>query len=444
MIYRILNLNQTTKHWNPQRVSTGSGSDLVLARAVLPKKPGRYRSPYCTNSERACANPQDSVSEVRQAGRLRSQGFIALLLLLALSTTIKAQETRTGSPPKAPESAPSSPASSPPNVLASPDEDYRIGAGDVIEITVDDAPEISVGSKRVSANGTILMPYLKRIVAQGKTPEELEKIVADGLRGRYLKNPQVRVSVKQYNSRSFFIQGAVRTPGVYQMEGKPTLLKLITISGGLQENHGSTAFIIREVKDKPNLPAASVDEAGNEAKIAKTEAESAGSRSRQITAPAEQSKPSTPAADAVDGAKYEMIQANISGLLRGNFAQNVVVEPGDIVHIPQRDVFFVAGEVHAPGQFLLKDGTTLRQAISLAQGTTVKAAQKEGRIFREDANGKRVEIKIDIGAVMDGKHEDMMISANDIIVVPNSRLKTVGTTLLSAFGASAITRMPIR
>ncbi len=374
---------------------------------------------------------------------------VALILLLVFVTTGKAQDARPGSQSKGTESAaPASSSSSQSNVLAAPDEDYRIMPGDVIEVIVEDAPEISVGSKRVTANGTFLMPYLNRIKVQGKTTEELEKIVADGLRGRYLKNPQVRVAVKQFNSRSFFIQGAVRTPGVYQMEGRPTLLKLITISGGLQENHGSTAFIIREVKDKVAAAAALVDEAGNESKAdaeaAKAEVENALSRPRQIAASVEKAKAAPSSADAIDGGKYEMIQANISGLLRGNFAQNIVVEPGDIVHIPQRDVFFVAGEVHAPGQFLLKDGTTLRQAISLAQGTTIKAAQKEGRIFREDADGKRQEIKVDIGAVMDGKKEDILITANDIIVIPNSRMKTVGTTLLSAFGASAVTRMPIR
>lgn len=330
-------------------------------------------------------------------------------LLLALTVQAAAQESRTEAPPK---TAPA--ASTTHNVLASPDEDYRIGAGDVIEIKIEDAPELSV-SRRVAANGTFLMSFLGRVKAEGKTPEELEKQIADGLRGRYLKNPQVSVVVTQYNSRSFFIQGAVRSPGVYQMEGKPTLLKLITVAGGLQDTHGSTAFIIREMKDK------------------KPEA-----------APTDASGKAAASAEAVEGANYEMIQANIGGLLKGNFAQNVVIEPGDIINIPQRDVFFVAGEVHAPGSFLLKDGTTLRQAIALAQGTTIKAAQSRASIFREEANtGRRVEIRIDVGAVMSGKQEDILIAPNDVIIVPNSRAKSVGTTLLSAFGTNVVTRSVI-
>jgi protein involved in polysaccharide export with SLBB domain len=43
------------------------------------------------------------------------------------------------------------------------------------------------------------------------------------------------------------VQGAVRRAGLYQIEGQPSLLKLITIAGGLTENYGSTAFIIREI-----------------------------------------------------------------------------------------------------------------------------------------------------------------------------------------------------
>src|SRR5262249_44673024 len=124
-----------------------------------------------------------------------------------------------------------------PNILVSPDEDYRIGARDVIEIRVDDAPELSIKAQ-INADGTFLMPYLKRLKAQSKTTEELSKEISDGLRGRYLKDPNVMVSVVQFSSRSFFILGAVKKPGVYQMEGRPQLMKLIVLAGGPAENRG--------------------------------------------------------------------------------------------------------------------------------------------------------------------------------------------------------------
>jgi polysaccharide export outer membrane protein len=315
--------------------------------------------------------------------------------------------------------------SAPPNVLIEGEEDYRIGPGDVLEVQIEDAPELS-GTFRVTAAGTFLMHYLGRITAHQKTTEEVTRIIADGLRGRYLNNPIVTVVVRQYNSRSFFIHGAVRIPGVYQIEGRPSLLKLLTIAGGLADNHGSTAFIIRELK-----PSAGARETGSqerEQKVSSLSPEADAGHS----------------GEAGSEARYELRKANVNMLLKGRFEQDMFLEPGDIVNIPPTEVFFVAGEVNAPGSFPLKEGTTLRQAISLAQGTTFKAAAGHGLIFREDPNtGKRREIAVDISAVMRGKSEDLTIFANDVIIVPNSRLKTAAAPLLSAFGLGVV-RLPIR
>ena len=102
------------------------------------------------------------------------------------------------------------------------------------------------------------------------------------------------------------------------------------------------------------------------------------------------------------------------------------------MNIPSSEVFFVAGEVHAPGSFPLKENTNLRQAITLAQGTTPNAALGRGIIVREDPiSGKRQEINVDIGDVMKGKKGDLAIMPNDTVIVPNSRLKTVGNTFLN-------------
>jgi polysaccharide biosynthesis/export protein len=312
------------------------------------------------------------------------------------------------------------------DVLVSPDEDYRIGPRDVIEVQVEKAPELS-GTWNLSAKGTFLMPYVGRVVALNKTPEELAAFIADRLRGDYLKNPRVKVAVKQYNSRSFFIQGAVNSPGVYQIEGRASLLKLIILAGGLSQNHGSTAFIIRELKQGAAgvEPAKTSEADSSQAQPADTGAKNGDSQS---------------ASDA-GMEKYELIKVNISGLLKGNFDQNTTVEPGDIVNVPQADLFFVAGEVRAPGSFTLREGTTLRQAISLAQGTTFKAAPSRGIIHREEpGTGKPIDIKVDIDAVMNGKKPDIPLMANDVVIVPNSRMKSVTQTLLSAFGVHAVMR----
>ena len=306
-------------------------------------------------------------------------------------------------------------------VLVSPEEDYRIGPNDVIDVQIENMPDISK-TYRVTAAGTFLMSYAGRLTAAKKTTEELAQLIADKLRGDYLKDPKVTVSVREYNSRSFFIQGSVRSPGVYQIEGRPSVLELITLASGLGDAHGATAYIIRRIKTPPQK------ESGSGADAVSTK----GSNGTGVEDGTTESAP-----------KYELKSVNINALLRGHFDQDVLLEPSDIVNIPTTDVFFVAGEVNQPGSFPLKEGTTLRQAISLAQGTNFKAALDRCIIFRESSADKREEVRVDVGAVMNGKKEDVAIMGNDLIYVPNSKTKSIGGALLRAFGLSTVARLPI-
>ncbi len=323
-----------------------------------------------------------------------------------------------------------------PRVVPSSYGDYKLSPSDVIEVQVEDAPELS-GNYRVNQEGSIPMKFLGSLPVVGRTTEEVATMVASGLRGRYLRNPQVYVAVRQYNSRTFFIQGAVRSPGVYVIEERPSLFKLITVAGGLVERHAPTAFIIRESRPSPEKleraraglsPADSTPDAASPDEVV-----AKGKAPTEIAKYTEQLRASRP---VVEGeTEYELITAQISGLFRGNFEQNLVIQPNDLVYIPPAEVFFVAGEVKSPGQFPLREGTTLRQAISLAQGTLFNAAANRTIIFRQDPlTGKLEEMLVDVAAVMSGKHEDVGIMPNDVIMIPNSRLKTVGGSLARGMG----------
>jgi len=314
-------------------------------------------------------------------------------------------------------------------ILTALEKDYRISAGDVIQLQIEDAPELS-HNYPVNSLGYIEMPVLGMVEARSRTIYELARLIAKGLReGEYLNTPIVLVSIKQYNSHTFLVQGAVRNPGIYQAEGSPSLLTMIGLAGGLTVDHGSTAFILRPNKTKkPALDAG--------AQIS--------SLQDQTPDPAQSAQPltngsaSTPAEDP----DYDLIKVNVSALYKGQFDQ--MVEPGDIINIPRADVFFVTGAVKTPGSFTLKEGTTLRQAVSLAQGLTFNAKSAQGVIFRENsALGSRQEIKVDISAIMKGKKEDIPLQANDVIIVPNSRTKSIGGVLLMALGVSSA-RLPIR
>jgi polysaccharide export outer membrane protein len=330
-------------------------------------------------------------------------------------------------------------------LLSDPNKDYQINPGDVIQIQVEDAPELS-HYYQVNATGHIEMPVLGLVEAKKRTTFELARLVAKGLRdGEYLNNPNVLITVRQYRNQTFFIQGAVRLPGVYQTEGRPSLLTMISLAGGLAENHGSTAFILRPNKAKKSGPEADnqiaslQDQTSGSDQTAPTPTQAGDqtSGSDQMQSPAGANAPA-----AAPESDYEMIKVNISALYRGQFDQKV--EPGDIINIPRADVFFIAGEVKAPGSFTLKEGTTLRQAVSLAQGLTFNAKASRGVIFREDPiRGARQEIKVDISGVMSGKNEDIPLLANDVVIIPNSRTKSVGGMLLQALGVNSA-RLPMR
>ena len=264
------------------------------------------------------------------------------------------------------------------------------------------------------------MAFLNTIEVKGKTIYELADVIAAGLRGRYLKNPRVTVTVKEHNSRSFFVMGAVGRPGVYLIESHASLHTLLILAGGLAPSHGSTAFIFR-----------------------KTKIDSSKAIATQTQAPAV-----APTAEAVKQPEpeFEWFQVNINNFLKGEVKNNFDLQPGDIVNVPIADVFFIAGEVEAPGDFTLKPGTTLRQAIGLARGFKSVAAKDRGFIVREDpVTGKREEIKVDLGAVMDGKKPDIPLAANDMIIVPHSKAKAFGGAILNAFGIGMATRgVPVR
>ena len=357
--------------------------------------------------------------------------LVILLCVLALGPAMgdlmdcQAQESERRAPKRPPAQLPDGPGVT--SAIADVREDYRINPGDVIDIQVDRAPELS-GMRRVTASGTVRMNYLGPVTANGKTADELAGFIADSIRGRYLKNPRVTVTIEQMNSHTFFIQGAVNRPGAYQVEGRPALLTLITLAGGLNENHGSTAFIIREA----HRPEGDVPDADGPKALSILRPGSG-----PASPPSQSSSQSGDRDQAPEREGYELIKVNINGLLRGDFDKNMRLDPRTVVNIPQAEIFFVGGDVNAPGSFPFKEGATLRQAITLAHGMKPTAASGRAIIFREDPDArKRQEIRVDARKIMNGKQEDVAINANDIVIIPNSRSKTVSGALLSAFGAN--------
>ncbi len=109
-------------------------------------------------------------------------------------------------------------------------EDYRIGAGDVLQISVWKNQELSV-EVPVRADGRISVPLLDDVQAEGLTAIELKDVITDQL-SEYITNPDVTVIVAVINSKRVYVIGEVPRPGPIPMVQPLRVLEVISIAGG--------------------------------------------------------------------------------------------------------------------------------------------------------------------------------------------------------------------
>jgi protein involved in polysaccharide export with SLBB domain len=128
---------------------------------------------------------------------------------------------------------------------------YRLGAGDVISISVYDEADLSL-EVRIGLSGQISYPLLGDVVVSGLTPKLLEQKLTRGLKGPYLVAPSVNVSIIEY--RPFYVIGEVKKPGSYPFHPGLTVDKAISISGGFTERASKGSIYVihddRQSRDK--------------------------------------------------------------------------------------------------------------------------------------------------------------------------------------------------
>ncbi|WGS03063.1 polysaccharide export protein (plasmid) [Bradyrhizobium sp. ISRA443] len=131
--------------------------------------------------------------------------------------------------------------------------DYRIGALDVLEISVFEVPNLSK-SVQVNGSGQIAFPLIGSVPAAGKTTAELKAELEKRLGAKYLQSPQVDVAIKHSPSQRVTVEGAVRQPGIFPLVGEMTLSQTIALARGFDETaeeHGVLVF--RRVNGKKNV-----------------------------------------------------------------------------------------------------------------------------------------------------------------------------------------------
>lgn len=114
-------------------------------------------------------------------------------------------------------------------------EDYRIGSGDVLSISVWKEPDASVPTVVVRPDGRIAVPLLKEIEVAGLTPKQVERRISDGLSKLILTGADVTVVVTAINSKKVYVMGAARKEGIVPYTYKMTAMQAIGEAGGLNE-----------------------------------------------------------------------------------------------------------------------------------------------------------------------------------------------------------------
>jgi len=289
--------------------------------------------------------------------------------------------------------------------------DYRIGAEDLLEISVYDAPDLE-RTVRVSADGWISLPLVGDIEAAGSTTRGLEAKIKGLLQRNYMTNPHVSVFLREVHSHPVAVFGAVEKPGVFQVRGAKSLIEVLSMAQGLADDAGDSVIVMRHggltspaaVGSPDPQPAAATDPPRESAKQGLF--------------------PSSATAELQAGS----VDIKLKDLLGSEDARyNVMVYPDDVVKVPRAGIVYVVGEVKKPGGFVLKtnENISVLQALALAEGLTHTSAAKHARIIRTDeATGERSEIRIDLGRILAGKVADPVLRPNDIVFVPDSASKT--------------------
>lgn len=132
-------------------------------------------------------------------------------------------------------------------VCAATNAQYKLASGDVIRINVFGEKDLSFEEVRLSDAGTFSYPFVGELQAKGKTAAELERLIAQKLKGEYLVDPRVSVSVMHY--REFYIGGEVKNPGGYPFQPGLTLRRAVTLAGGLTERASEKRITIISDQD---------------------------------------------------------------------------------------------------------------------------------------------------------------------------------------------------
>jgi polysaccharide biosynthesis/export protein len=290
------------------------------------------------------------------------------------------------------------------------DPGYILGPGDQISVRAANMEEINDKLIPIDLSGSIRLPLIGRFQVSGMTVAEVEGELTRRL-GTYMRHPDVTVSVAEFRSQPVSVVGAVKNPGVQQVQGRKTLVEVLSLAGGPDiAAAGATLKITRRLEwGRIPLPHAADDPTG----------------------------------------QFSIAEVSVKSLLAAtNPEENILVKPYDVISIPRADLIYVMGQVTKVGAFALNDtaGVTVLQAVSLAGGFDRMAKPQDAKILRRvPGSSSRTEVAVNLKKVLNGEVPDIQMQPEDILFVPNNIPKNAGMRAIEAViqaGTIAVWRIP--
>jgi len=272
---------------------------------------------------------------------------------------------------------------------------YVLGPNDKISIRTNDVEETKY-EVRIGLDVRVTLPQIGQLTAVGLSVEQLQKEIATRLE-KYVRRPDVTVEISEFHSQPISVIGAVKTPGVYQVEGRKTLAEVLAMAGGTNESASYQVKITR----RPEwgilpLSGATLD-ATSRCSVAQVDL-------KVLT-------------EALDP------------------QQNIEVRPNDVISVPRAATIYVAGEVKRAGPVALTErrNISVLQALSDAEGLAPDAAPQKTRILRlEPQSERRVEILVDVRKIYEGRANDVPLQSEDILFIPTNQSKKALVRALEA------------
>ena len=263
-------------------------------------------------------------------------------------------------------------------------ESLLIGPGDLIQVNVMDTPEMEQ-QVRVTDDGNVPLAYIGSMHVAGETPASAAASIEQALIAKkVMVHPQVAVRMMELATQDVSILGQVHTPGTYSITTPQTILKILSLAGGLTESADRNVVIKR-------------NKSGEELKY-------------YVSNNAEQA-----------------------------LSDVVKVYPGDTVLVARAPMIYVMGDVNRPGAYAMTTNDarlTVMQMIAIAGSASKTAVQSHVRLLRTTEHGQ-VEMPVHLDAIQKGKQPDIALQPNDILYVPFSWMKNVAMQSSSIGAATA-------